>query len=175
MTGVFDTVNRMDEETFVATFGALYEHSQWIAQEVFDRRPFGDTDGLLSAFRQVVSEASEEKQLALVREHPELARRAGVDATLTKASQSEQASAGLDRLTPEEYAHFNVLNTAYRERFAMPFVICVRLSDKGLILSEMARRVKNTPAAELRMALAEIDKIAALRSADVLKRLEAGA
>ncbi|NHN86202.1 2-oxo-4-hydroxy-4-carboxy-5-ureidoimidazoline decarboxylase [Acetobacter musti] len=175
MTRVFDIINGMDEDAFVAAFGALYEHSPWIAREAFARRPFADRESLLAVFRDVVAGAPDEKQLVLVREHPELARRAGVDESLTKASQSEQASAGLDRLTPEEYARFNALNDAYRERFAMPFVICVRLSDKGLILSEMARRVRNTPETELRTALAEIDRIAALRCADVLKRLESDA
>ncbi|GBR11116.1 2-oxo-4-hydroxy-4-carboxy-5-ureidoimidazoline decarboxylase [Acetobacter oeni] len=172
MTDVFATLNRMDEVSFIQTFGMLYEHSPWIAREAFSKGPFTDRTRLLAAFRQIVAEAPEEKQFILVREHPELARRAGVDETLTRASQAEQASAGLDRLTPEEYVRFNMLNDAYRERFAMPFVICVRRSDKSLILSEMARRGKNTTEAELRTALTEIDKIAALRCTDVLKNLE---
>lgn len=172
MSTVTETLNQLDEAQFVTLFGALYEHSPWIACKAFSQRPFTSPDAVLEAMKTVMAQADEADQHALVRAHPELARRVGVDPTLTSASQAEQASAGLDRLTPAEYAQFNSLNTAYRDRFAMPFVICVRLSDKELILSEMARRVQNTPEVELRTALEQIDRIAALRFADVLKKLE---
>lgn len=172
MSSALSTVNAMDEQKFVHTFGALYEHSPWVAQEAFAARPFSSTETLLSAFAAAVARAPHARQLKLVREHPELAARAGVDPTLTTASQAEQASAGLDRLTPAEYGRFSELNQAYSQKFSMPFVICVRRSDKAAIMDAMSRRVHNTPDEELRTALAEIDKIAALRCHDVLKTLE---
>ncbi|MFS3137613.1 2-oxo-4-hydroxy-4-carboxy-5-ureidoimidazoline decarboxylase [Gluconacetobacter sacchari] len=172
MSGVMQCVNGMDVARFVERFGALYEHSPWVAKRAAALRPFADPGVMLAAMNGVLERATVAEKLALVRAHPELARRAGLDPELTDASQAEQASAGLDRLTPEEYARFNSLNDGYAARFGMPFVICVRLSDKALILSEMARRLAQTPEQELDTAIAEIGKIAGLRLTDALAREE---
>lgn len=171
MSPVMQCVNAMDPVRFVERFGALYEHSPWVAERSAPLRPFGDAGAMLAAMNGVLARATTAEKLALVRAHPELARRAGLDPDLTHASAAEQASAGLDRLTPEEYARFNTLNDQYAARFGMPFVICVRLSDKALILSEMECRLAHTPADELNTAIVEIGKIAALRLTDALADL----
>ncbi|GAA4493436.1 2-oxo-4-hydroxy-4-carboxy-5-ureidoimidazoline decarboxylase [Gluconacetobacter tumulicola] len=168
MSLVMQRVNEMEPARFVERFGALYEHSPWVVERAAALRPFADPGAMLAAMTGVLDRATVEEKLALVRAHPELARRAGLDPDLTRASQAEQASAGLDRLTPEEYARFNRLNDGYAARFGMPFVICVRLSDKVLILSEMERRLAQTPVEELDTAIVEIGKIAALRLTDAL-------
>ncbi|WP_254684348.1 2-oxo-4-hydroxy-4-carboxy-5-ureidoimidazoline decarboxylase [Sphingomonas haloaromaticamans] len=115
----------------------------------------------------VVAEATDEERLALIRAHPELAGKTAIDRTLTDASAAEQASAGLDRLTPEEFARFNDLNAAYRTRFRFPFIICVRLTDKAGILAAMERRLANDRDTEIATAIAEIGKITALRLKDM--------
>ncbi|MFT8945220.1 MAG: 2-oxo-4-hydroxy-4-carboxy-5-ureidoimidazoline decarboxylase [Acetobacter aceti] len=172
MKTVFSHLNALDQAGFTALFGTLYEHSPWIAEAAWLSRPFRDNEALLAAFRAVVTNASSDAQMRLIREHPELARRVGIDETLTNTSRNEQASAGLDRLTQAEHARFTASNDAYRMKFAMPFIICVRLSEKDRILSEMERRTRNTPDEERRTALVEIDKIAAIRCHDILKGLE---
>jgi 2-oxo-4-hydroxy-4-carboxy-5-ureidoimidazoline decarboxylase len=115
----------------------------------------------------VVHEATPEEQLALIRAHPELAGKAAIDRTLTEASAAEQASAGLDRLTPEEYARFHDLNAAYKARFGFPFIICVRLTDKAGILAAMERRLNNDRDAEISTAIDQIGEIVRLRLADL--------
>jgi 2-oxo-4-hydroxy-4-carboxy-5-ureidoimidazoline decarboxylase len=170
MNPVMNRINAMDAAAFVAAFGALYEHSPWVAARAAALRPFADPAAMLAAMNGVLDHATGAEKLALVRAHPELARRAGLDPTLTRASAAEQESAGLDRLAPEEYARFNRLNESYAARFAMPFVICVRLSDKAFILSEMDRRLAHTPEQEVRAAIVEIGKIAGLRLGDTLAR-----
>ena len=114
----------------------------------------------------VVREASDEERLALIRAHPELAGKAAIDRTLTEASAAEQASAGLDRLTSEEYERFHKLNAAYRERFDFPFIICVRLTDKAGILAAMERRLGNDRDAEIATAIGQIGEIVRLRLED---------
>ena len=96
-----------------------------------------------------------------------MAGKAAIDRTLTAESTAEQASAGLDRLTPEEYARFHALNAAYRAAHDMPFIICVRRTDKAGILTAMERRTANPHDAEIAAALAEIGHIVALRLEDL--------
>jgi 2-oxo-4-hydroxy-4-carboxy-5-ureidoimidazoline decarboxylase len=157
-------VNALDEAAFVARFGALFEHSPWVVERAAGLRPFAD---LHAGLMQAVHEASAEEQLALIRAHPELAGRAAIDRTLTQASAAEQASAGLDRLTAEEYARFHALNAAYGERFGFPFIICVRLTDKAGILDAMERRTANDQATEIATAIAQIAEIVRLRLEDM--------
>jgi 2-oxo-4-hydroxy-4-carboxy-5-ureidoimidazoline decarboxylase len=142
---------------------ALFEHSPWVEERADARPSSGDRHADLMA---VLYDATPEEQLALIHAHPELAGKAAIDRTLTDASAAEQASAGLDRLTPEEYDRFHALNAAYRTRFAIPFIICVRLTDKAGILSEMERRLGNTRDEEIATALAQIGEIVRLRLQD---------
>lgn len=143
---------------------ALFEHSPWVEERAAALPSSGDRHADLMA---VMHAASPEEQLALIRAHPELAGKAAIDRTLTEASTAEQASAGLDRLTPGEYAEFHRLNAAYRERFGFPFIICVRLTDKAGILAAMERRLGNGRDAEVATALEQIGEIVRLRLEDM--------
>lgn len=143
---------------------ALFEHSPWVEERADARPSSGDRHADLMA---VVREAAPEEQLALIRAHPELAGKAAVDGTLTRASAAEQASAGLDRLTRAELDRFHRLNNAYREKFGFPFIICVRLTDKAGILAAMERRLANDRDAEIAAALEQIGEIARLRLEDM--------
>lgn len=142
---------------------ALFEHSPWVEARADAAPASGSRHADLMA---VVHAASRDEQLALIRAHPELAGKAAIDGTLTDASAAEQASAGLDRLTPDEYARFHALNAAYRAAHDMPFIICVRLTDKAGILAAMERRVHADHEAEIAEALAQIGEIVRLRLED---------
>jgi 2-oxo-4-hydroxy-4-carboxy-5-ureidoimidazoline decarboxylase len=134
---------------------ALFEHSLWVEGRAASRSH--------ADLMAVVYAATPEEQLALIRAHPELAGKAAVDGTLTEASAAEQASAGLDRLTQEEFDRFHALNAAYAEKFGFPFIICVRLIDKAGILAAMERRLANDRDTEIATALGEIGEIVRLR------------
>ena len=158
-----EEAGRLDRERFVARFGELYEHSPWVAEAAWERRPFATRAELERAFDHAVDEAGEARQLALIRAHPDLAGRAARAGTLTSASTGEQASAGLDALSPEELGRLDELNGAYRERFGFPYVVAAREHTKDSILADLAARLGNDPDAERRTALGEIGKIARLR------------
>jgi 2-oxo-4-hydroxy-4-carboxy-5-ureidoimidazoline decarboxylase len=143
---------------------ALFEHSPWVEQRADANPSSGDRHADLIA---VVAAATRDEQLALIRAHPELAGKAAIDRTLTDASAAEQASAGLDRLTPEDYARFHALNTAYKARFDFPFIICVRRTDKAGILAAMERRLAHDRDSEIATALGEIGEIVRLRLEDM--------
>jgi 2-oxo-4-hydroxy-4-carboxy-5-ureidoimidazoline decarboxylase len=143
---------------------ALFEHSPWVEARADAAPSSGDRHADLLA---VMYAATPDEQLALIRAHPELAGKAAIDRTLTEASAAEQASAGLDRLTPQEYDRFHALNAAYRERFGFPFIICVRLTDKAGILAAMERRLGHTREEEIATALGQIGEIVRLRLQDM--------
>jgi 2-oxo-4-hydroxy-4-carboxy-5-ureidoimidazoline decarboxylase len=143
---------------------ALFEHSPWVEARADARPSSGDRWADLMA---VVHEATSEERLVLIRAHPELAGKAAIDRTLTDASAAEQASAGLDRLTPDEYSQFHNLNSRYKDRFEFPFIICVRLTDKAGILAAMERRLANDRETEIATAIEQIGEIVRLRLGDM--------
>jgi OHCU decarboxylase len=153
-----------EREAFVARFGALYEHSPWVAERAF--RP-GITDSeVADALREAMDAASADEQLALIRAHPDLGEKVGV---LTAHSRSEQAGLGLDRLPQDQYERFMATNAAYRDRFGIPFVVCVREHrSPESILENAEARLGNSREQELATALGEVAKIARLRLDDAL-------
>jgi OHCU decarboxylase len=163
-----DGVNELDRAAFVERFGPLFEHSPWIAEAAWRDRPFSDREALYEALVTAMYAAPRERQLALIGAHPDLAGKAAIEGTLTNSSKREQASAGLDRLTPDEYEAFTRTNNAYRERFGFPFVVCAREHTKESILRVASERLNNTEDEEIRVALEEIAKIARLRLEDLL-------
>ena len=154
----------MQREAFVEKFGGVYEHFPEIAEAAWARlTPQTDTpEGLAAALAELAAALDDEAKLKLIRNHPDLAGRLGV-AELTAASRSEQAGAGLDQCTPEEFRRFQELNDAYKEKFAFPFILAVAGKNRHDILAAFERRVKNDRGTEFRTALAEIDKIARIR------------
>lgn len=165
--GLFQPPPRnMSRAEFVARFGGVYEHSPWIGEALYDRglSPAEDTpEGLASAMAAVVAEADEPRKLALIRAHPDLAGRAAIAGDLTSASKSEQAGAGLDQCTPEEYRRFQDLNDRYKQKFGFPFILAVAGKTRHDILAAFEARIGNDRDTEFRTALAQIDRIARIR------------
>jgi OHCU decarboxylase len=164
-----DEVNNLDQKGFLSKFGALYEHSPWVAEEAWRERPFGGLAELHGAFVRAMYEAPQKRQLDLIRAHPDLAGKAAIAGELTPESAREQASAGLDRLTPEEYENFHRLNTAYRQKFGFPLIIAVREHTKETILAHAEVRLEHSRPEEIKTALGEIAKIARLRLQDLVE------
>jgi 2-oxo-4-hydroxy-4-carboxy-5-ureidoimidazoline decarboxylase len=164
----FGDLNTLDRAGFVAALGAIFEHSPWIAERAWDRRPFEDSDSLMAAMIAVVEAASNEEKLALIRAHPDLAGKAARAGALTAHSTAEQAGAGLDRLTDEEFGRFHRLNDAYKTRFGFPFVIAVRGHTKETILAAFETRLAHDPAAEMAEAIRNIGLIARFRLEDLV-------
>lgn len=160
-------LNALDRAAFVAAVGHVFEHSPWIAAAAWEQRPFSDIAALHAAMCAVVAMAGEERQLGLIRAHPDLAGRVAMAGQLTPNSAREQAAAGLAALSTEERARLTGYNEAYKTRFGFPFVICVRANKHAAILAAFPGRLANSPSQEIATALAEIDKIAWLRLCDV--------
>jgi len=163
-------VNALSPEAFATRFGFLFEHSPWVAQGAAGRRPFETLGAMQAALARELFFATDAQKLAVFRAHPKLADKAAIQEGLTKESASEQASAGLDALTPEEFAQFNAFNGAYDDRFGFPFIIAVRAAGgKAGVLNAMTARLSNSDAQERRNALDEVVKIVGLRLQDVVE------
>jgi 2-oxo-4-hydroxy-4-carboxy-5-ureidoimidazoline decarboxylase len=172
MPTTLSALNQSDCAAFTAALGHLFEHSPWVAEETWSKRPFGDATQLHVALCATMRAATRERQLALICAHPDLAGRLARQKRLTAESTREQASAGLDQLTDAELAEFTRFNDAYKAKFGFPFIICARLNAKDAIAGAMRARSGHSPAEEFATALAEIEKIARLRLEDVLKKTE---
>jgi 2-oxo-4-hydroxy-4-carboxy-5-ureidoimidazoline decarboxylase len=158
--------NRLDEDEFVDAFGDVAEHAPWVAAEAADRRPFRSRDAMIKAFADAVAHADKARQRALLLAHPDLAGRAAIAGDLTHASKKEQAGAGLDKLTADEFRRFTEMNARYRDRHGIPFIFAVRGATKHDILKGFAERVDNDPGVEFRTALGEVAKIIRFRLED---------
>ena len=155
-------VNAMAAPEFVARFGDVAEHAPWVAERAETRRPFANVEAMVAAFQTVIREAPEAERLRLIRAHPDLAGRAA----MAEESRKEQAGAGLDRLTPEEFARFTDLNSRYRSRFAIPFIFAVKGATRHQILASFAERLGNDCETEHATALEQVCRIVGFRIAD---------
>ena len=166
-----DQLNTAPSAWLLQQLGGLYEHSPWIAEQALQRRPFVSLAQFKHAMAQVVTAASREAHLALVRAHPELAGRAMVSQALTAESTGEQSRAGLSECSPQEFDRLQQLNSAYNERFGPPFIVAARgPRGDGLsrqqIIATFERRLHNPVNTELCECLRNIHRIAEIRLDD---------
>ena len=155
----------MERRRFIHSFGGVFEHSPWVAERAWQPKPFETLEDLHAALTAEVERAPREEQLALLRAHPDL----GARAKMSDASVGEQAGAGLDRLTPAEFAQLQRLNAEYREKFGFPFLFAVKGSTKHDILKALEQRVGGTPDEEFRAALDQVYRIARFRLETILE------
>lgn len=168
------TPSQLTQADFVAIFADIYEHSPWVAEQAYQQYQAQKVDGnidditsLQQSMADILLAANHEQQLALINAHPDLAGRAAVNGELTAASTSEQAGAGIDQCTTEEFNNFTQLNDAYKAKFNFPFIKAVRGANRFLILADFKHRIQNDADTEFKQALLEINKIAAFRLNDL--------
>lgn len=157
-------INSLTRDQFVAALGWIFEDSPWVAERTWPHRPFSSRQALHRSMTDELEKATPAEQLALLRAHPDLGTRAKVSA----ASAGEQSSAGLDRLSAEEFANFEWLNVGYREKFGFPFLYAVKGSTKLEIFVALGVRMDSSPEDEFRQALSEVGRIAWFRLEDAV-------
>jgi len=173
MTTTLEHLNAAETSAFIAALHGIYEHSPWIPERAALQRPFRNLTAFKLALHKVVTDASRAEQLGLIRAHPELAGRAAIAGELTAESTGEQAKAGLNLCSPEEFTRLQQLNADYNAKFGFPFILAVKgPTGAGLtrqqIIATFARRLRNQPEDELREALRQIGRIAEMRINDLL-------
>ena len=163
-----EQLNTMPRDAFEAALSGIFEHSPWVAEKASERRPFASVDALYAAMCEIVAKAGDERQLALINAHPELAGKAAVRGELTAESTREQSGAGLAACSQEEFDKLQRLNRAYRDKFGFPFILAVRGYDRAGIIANFEARVDNARDEELRTSLEQIYRIARFRIDDLV-------
>jgi len=161
-------LSSLDRDAFVGAVGAVFEHSPWVMERAWAKRPFISREAFIAALGDVLREAGREHQLSLINAHPELAGKLAIRGELTADSAREQAGAGLAACSPEEFFTLQQLNTAYRNKFGWPFIVAVKGLNRQQIIAEMTRRIERTPDEEFAEALAQILRIASFRLDDLI-------
>ena len=159
-------VDQMNRQEFVDTFGGIYEHSSWIAQQSWDNGLNTSANtalGLHSIMAAVVMAAPHAAQLQLLCAHPDLAGKLALSGKLTEDSTAEQASAGLDKCTQQEFDELQALNQRYQSTFSFPYILAVKGRKVPEIIENFRSRVKNDGDTEFREALEQVNQIALLR------------
>ncbi len=165
--------SKLAKDDFLALFGSVYEHSEWVAERAYEGElaPANDNaQGLAFALKVQFRAAEYEERLAVLNAHPDLAGKLAQAKRLTKQSTSEQASAGLDALSDEEREKFTSLNEQYKAKFGFPFIIAVKDYNKQAILENFETRLKNSAEQEFTTACKQVERIAQIRIEGILDK-----
>ncbi|GAB3628607.1 Uric acid degradation bifunctional protein [Pandoraea terrae] len=162
-------LSALSQAQFVAALDGIFEHSPWVAAAAWEDRPFATVTALHDAMCQAVLDAGVDPQLALIRAHPELAGKAAVRGELTVESTREQAGAGLDQCSPDEFARLHQLNEDYKAKFGFPYILAVRGHTRFSIMENFATRLANSREDEMAECLRQIFRIAQFRLQDLVR------
>lgn len=163
MSITLNQLNQASASEFIEILGSIFEHSPWVAEASYQYRPFNSLNALQQTMCDCVRNASEQKRLTLIRNHPQLAGKEADQGTLTTDSQREQSSAGLDQCSADELELLRGLNRDYLQKFDFPFVIAVSGLNKHQVIDAMQTRLGNSHADEFVTSIKQICKIAEIR------------
>ena len=160
---------KMEREQIINLLKGIYEHSPWVPERLLSDNisEIKTKEELQLMMKKIVDNSSVIEKLNLINAHPELGKKLQKKEKLTKFSEDEQKSAGLDQCSDEEFKILTNLNNEYRLKFKFPFIIAVKGLNKNQIIDNMQKRVKNSKTKEFETAISEIHKIAELRIRDL--------
>ena len=155
-------INKLSKSEFVEIFGNIFEKASWIAEKLYNEKPFNNFEELCSKMLEIFINASKEIQIKVLSTHPDLADKTKIG-SLTTDSKIEQNNAGLDQCSEEEFNEFKYLNDKYKKKFGFTFVLAVKSKDKIEILNELKKRILDKANNEFDEAITQVVKIAKLR------------
>ena len=158
---MINKINKLFKSEFIKVFTNIFENARWIAEELYDQKPFGDFEELSSKILNIFETTTKEKQLKILKNHPDLADKTKIS-LLTPDSLKEQTGAGLDQCTEEEFTEFKKLNETYK-KFGFPFILAVKGKTKTEILNNFKKRIYSDPETEFNEAIKQVKQIASLR------------
>ena len=158
---MINKINKLSKSEFIKVFTNIFENASWIAEELYNQKPFDNFEELSSKILDIFETTTRDKQLKILNAHPDLANKTKIS-ILTPDSLKEQINAGLDQCTKEEFNEFKKLNNTYK-KFGFPFILAVKEKTKIEILSNFRKRVFSDPEIEFDEAVKQVKQIASLR------------
>jgi len=158
---MINKINKLAKSEFIKVFANIFENAGWIAEELYNQKPFDNFEELSSKMLNIFETTTKEKQLKILKDHPDLANKTKIS-SLTTDSSKEQTSAGLDQCTEEEFNEFKKLNDSYK-KFGFPFILAVKGKTKTEILNNFKKRIYSGPETEFNEAIKQVKQIASLR------------
>ena len=158
-------INLLKKKEFLSIFGNIFEKSDWIADEVFNLKPFKNSNDLVIKMMDVYENINNEEMIKIFNSHPQLA----IEKRLTSFSSKEQTGAKLNKCSKEEFEEFEKLNADYKKKYGFPFIIAVKGINKDEILNNFRQRIQNDFEIEFNEAKYQVKKIASLRLEGILK------
>ena len=158
---MINKINKLPKSEFIKVFANIFENAIWIAEKLYNQKPFDNFEELSSKMLNIFETAEKEKQLKILKDHPDLANKTKIS-LLTPDSLKEQAGAGLDQCTEEEFNEFKELNDTYK-KFGFPFILSVKGKTKIEILNIFKERISSDPEKEFDEAVKQVKQIASLR------------
>jgi len=158
---MINKINKLSKSEFIKVFANIFENARWIAEELYNQKPFDNFEELSSKTLNIFETTTREKQLKILNAHPDLANKTKIS-LLTPDSLKEQTDAGLDQCTKEEFSEFKKLNNTYK-KFGFPFILAVKGKTKIEILNNFRKRISSDPEIEFNEAVKQVKQIASLR------------
>ena len=158
---MINKINKLSQSEFIKVFANIFENSSWIAEELYNQKPFNNFEELSSKILNIFGTSTKEKQLKILNAHPDLANKTKIS-LLTPDSLKEQTDAKLDQCTEEEFNEFKKLNNIYK-KFGFPFILAVKGKTKIEILNNFRNRISSDPEIEFDEAVKQAKQIASLR------------
>jgi len=158
---MINKINKLSKSEFIKVFANIFENARWIAEELYNKKPFDSFEELSLKILNIFETATKEKQLKILKDHPDLANKTKIS-SLTPDSLKEQTGAGLDQCTKEEFNEFKKLNASYR-KFGFPFILAIKGKTKAEILNNFKKRIYSDPKTEFDEAIKQVKQIASFR------------
>ena len=158
---MINKINKLSKSEFIKVFANIFENTRWIAEKLYNQKPFDNFEELSSKILDIFETTTREKQLKILNAHPDLANKTKIS-LLTPNSLKEQTNAGLDQCTEVEFSEFKKLNDAYK-KFGFPFILAVKGKTKIEILNNFRKRIFSDPKIEFDEAVKQVKQIASLR------------
>ena len=159
---LINKINNLSQSKFIEIFANIFEKTKWIAERLYNQKPFNSFEDLCSKILEIFKTTSKENQLKIIRAHPDLADKTKIN-LLNIDSRTEQNRAGLDQCSEKEFKEFKNLNNEYKKKFGFPFILAVGGKNKAEILNKFKKRILNSVDDEFKEAISQVCKIANLR------------
>ena len=159
---LINKINNLSQIKFNEIFANIFEKTKWIAERLYNQKPFNSFEDLCSKILEIFKTTSKENQLKIIRAHPDLADKTKIS-LLNIDSRTEQSRAGLNQCSEKEFREFKNLNNEYKKKFGFPFILAVEGKNKAEILNKFKKRILNSADDEFKEAISQVCKIANLR------------